>query len=63
MRGVPFFLNRYVGPFLTGGLVAAAASAGGPVPAAFLVVLAAGTGFLSLPGGARLIGRVLGGAA
>lgn len=60
MSRVPYVLNRYVGPFFMGVLMAAAASSGDAVSAAALFVLAVLAGFLSLPGKDRLIARLLG---
>lgn len=59
MSRVPYILNRYVGPFFTGVLMAAMASTDDALSAAFLLGLAVLAGFLSLPGKDRLIARLL----
>ena len=63
MHGIPFVLNRYVGPFLTGGLMAAGASAEEPFSGAVLFGIACVCGFVSLPGKDRFIARMLDGKA
>jgi hypothetical protein len=59
MLRVPYLLNRLVGPFVTGVLAAAVASADGPVSAAILLTVAAPFAFISLPGMDQTIERLL----
>lgn len=58
MVGVPFLLNRVVGPFFTGFMMAAVAAAADPLSVVILFVFAAVFGFMSLPGTDRLIERL-----
>jgi hypothetical protein len=59
MQKVAYLLNRIIGPFFTGILVAAVASASDPVLIMPLLLLAGSFAYLSFPGSDRRLEQVL----
>lgn len=59
MSNIPPFLNRIVGPFVTGVLMAAVATSDDLVSIVTFLALAGASSFLSLPRNERLIARAL----
>jgi hypothetical protein len=58
MLGIPFLLNRVIGPFFTGFMMAAVGAAADPLSVVILFAFAAVFGFMSLPGTDRLLERL-----
>lgn len=54
------FLNRYLGPFMTGGSMAAIAVVGETPEMVAALATAALFGFMSLPAGGRMLRRAAG---
>lgn len=59
MISIPYVVNRFVGPFGAGALMAAVPPAGNPATVLILLTLATAFGFVSLPGNDRLVRRIL----
>lgn len=59
MLSLPYLLNRVIGPFFAGVMMAGVALTEDPLAVAILLTMTALCGFLSLPAGERLIRRVI----
>ena len=59
MQSIAYLLNRIIGPFFTGFLIAAVASASHPVVAMPLVLLAGLFAYISLPGNNHRLEQLL----